>query len=271
MRPASFIVAILALLTGANASRAATCNPATFRIVLDVGHTVSSPGAISARGVPEYQFNVKLARRIEQELRDGGFAKTTVLITQGDGREQLLRRARSANAIAPDIFISIHHDSNDAGYMTWWVPNGIKRFHSDKFAGFSLFVARDHRQARASLALARLIAKELIDRDLKFTLHHAHNEYGPSRTLIDPSLGIYRYDELVVLRESNAPAVLFEAGVIVNRAEETALAAPERQNAIAAAVHAAVVKYCEAAPRLRAPPRRAPRFMKKTRSAPGRD
>jgi N-acetylmuramoyl-L-alanine amidase len=264
--------ATLALLAATSASHAETCKPAAFKIVLDVGHTVSSPGAISARGVPEYRFNLKLARRVEQELRDGGFVKTTVLITEGDGRVQLLRRAQRANMIAPDILISIHHDSNDASYMTWWVHNGIRYFHSDKFSGFSLFVARETTQAKASLALARLMAKELINRDLTFTTHHAHNEFGPSRTLIDPALGIYRFDELVVLRMSKAPAVLLEAGVIVNRTEEVALASPERQNAIAAALHAAIVKYCEAASSLRAQPRRrAPGFMKKRVVPLGRD
>jgi N-acetylmuramoyl-L-alanine amidase len=41
------------------------------------------------------------------------------------------------------------------------------------------------------------------------------------------------------------PAVLFEAGLIVNRDDELLLASSERQATIAAAVHAAIAKYCE--------------------------
>ena len=37
---------------------AASCQRATFRVVVDVGHTVAVPGAMSARGVPEYAFNL---------------------------------------------------------------------------------------------------------------------------------------------------------------------------------------------------------------------
>ena len=65
--------------------------------------------------------------------------------------------------------------------------------------------------------------------------------------LLDRSLGVYAFDELVVLYKSKVPAVLFEAGLIVNRDDELLLASPERQSTIAAAVHAAIGKYCERA------------------------
>ena len=41
---------------------ASVCDPAKFRIVVDVGHTVESEGATSARNVPEFTFNLRLAR-----------------------------------------------------------------------------------------------------------------------------------------------------------------------------------------------------------------
>ncbi|MGA8694667.1 MAG: hypothetical protein WB689_12650 [Xanthobacteraceae bacterium] len=37
--------------------------------MVDVGHTVDVPGAMSARGIPEYAFNLQLAREIKQALR----------------------------------------------------------------------------------------------------------------------------------------------------------------------------------------------------------
>ena len=33
---------------------------AAFRVIIDVGHTEKAPGAISARGVPEFVFNLNL-------------------------------------------------------------------------------------------------------------------------------------------------------------------------------------------------------------------
>jgi N-acetylmuramoyl-L-alanine amidase len=238
---------LVAWLLGAGASVAETpaCTPAKFKVVLDVGHTVSSPGAMSARGATEYSFHLKLARRIEQELRDGGFVRTTVLITEGDGRVQLLKRSKHANAIAPDLLLSIHHDSVPQSYLESWTHESVQRSYSDRFSGFSVFISRDMPKAKASLAFAKLLATELVNREMRFTLHYADTIRSESRVLLDRSLGVYAFDELVVLYKSKVPAVLFEAGLIVNRDEELALASSERQDVIAAAAHAAVVKYCE--------------------------
>jgi N-acetylmuramoyl-L-alanine amidase len=244
-------LALIAWLLGADAAFAETpaCTPATFKIVLDVGHTVTSPGAMSARGATEYSFNLRLARRIEQELRDGGFGKTTVLITEGDGRAQLLKRSKRANAIAPDLLLSIHHDSVPQSYLEAWTHEGAQRSFSDRFSGYSLFISRDMPRVKASLAFAKLLSTELVNRDLNFTLHYADTIRSESRVLLDRSLGVYAFDELVVLYRSRVPAILFEAGLIVNRDDELLLASTERQSTIAAAVHAAVVRFCERAAR----------------------
>jgi hypothetical protein len=55
----------------------------------------------------------------------------------------------------------------------------------------------------------------------------------------------------MVLRETRMPAVLLEAGSIVNRQEELELATPERRLLIAQAAAAAVENLCTA--RARAP------------------
>ena len=59
---------------------ASACDRPAFRVVVDVGHTAESPGAISARGVYEYGFNLRLATLIEQKLLHAGFAKTILLV-----------------------------------------------------------------------------------------------------------------------------------------------------------------------------------------------
>ena len=57
------------------------CARSAFRVVVDVGHTLDVPGAMSARGVPEYTFNLQLAREVKQALVDAGFEQTVLLIT----------------------------------------------------------------------------------------------------------------------------------------------------------------------------------------------
>ena len=66
------------------------------------------------------------------------------------------------------------------------------------------------------------------------------------RELVDAAAGVYRYDQLIVLRETRMPAVLLEAGSIVNRAEELQLASPERRSLTGAAIVAAVEEFCAA-------------------------
>ena len=65
------------------------CDRAAFRVAVDVGHTAQSPGAMSARGVGEYDFNLRLARRTEQDLVRAGFGRSVLLVTDGPTRKGL--------------------------------------------------------------------------------------------------------------------------------------------------------------------------------------
>jgi hypothetical protein len=62
--------------------------------------------------------------------------------------------------------------------------------------------------------------------------------------LLDKEAGVYSHDELIVLRKSQMPAVLLEAGSIINREEELLMSSPEHQSLISAAVIDAVESFC---------------------------
>jgi N-acetylmuramoyl-L-alanine amidase len=62
--------------------------------------------------------------------------------------------------------------------------------------------------------------------------------------LLDKETGVYSYDELVVLRTTRMPAVLLEAGSIINRDEELKMDSPERQDIVSGAVVAAAKEFC---------------------------
>ena len=53
---------------------APTCDRGAFRLVLDVGHSDQVPGAKTARGFREYDYNLRLAKLIDQQLIAAGFA-----------------------------------------------------------------------------------------------------------------------------------------------------------------------------------------------------
>jgi N-acetylmuramoyl-L-alanine amidase len=111
------------------------CDPAKFRIVLDVGHTAESEGAISARNVSEFTYNLRLARRIEEKLKAEGFARTKLLVTEGKARRSLFRRVDAASDLRADLLLSIHHDSVPNKFLEEWEFEGKKSRFSDRFSG----------------------------------------------------------------------------------------------------------------------------------------
>jgi N-acetylmuramoyl-L-alanine amidase len=251
------VCAVVALLLGGlhpawseprdGAKPASTCDRAAFRVVLDVGHTAEVPGAISARGVSEYEFNLRLAKLIEQKLIETGFAKTILLVTDGPARAGLNKRVVRANRSAAELLVSIHHDSVPAAFKETWEYLGKAQRFSDRFKGHSIFVSNDSPARKGSLQFGRLLGLELKARDLQYTPHYTEAFMGRyRRELVDAEAGVYRFDRLIVLRATHMPAVLLEAGSIVNRDEELLMESPERQALIAAAVTDAIDKFCAA-------------------------
>ncbi|SRR5579872_7391379 len=235
--------------TSRPATRAAaeSCNPSTFRVVVDVGHTVEVPGAMSARGVPEYAFNLQLARDVKQALIDAGFEQTVLLITATAPWRGLFERAERANAIHADLFIAIHHDSVPDKLKHIWEYVGQKNEFNDDYPGYALFISNDNADPAGSLKFGSLLGHELEARGLHYTPHYTDAIMGNRRRiLVDAEAGVYRYDQLIVLRATRMPAVLLEAGSIVNREEEVELATPERRALTSAAVAAAVANFCAA-------------------------
>jgi N-acetylmuramoyl-L-alanine amidase len=223
-----------------------SCNRASFRTIVDVGHTLEEPGAISARGVTEYQFNLTLSKAIEQKMTAAGFDRTVLLVTSGPTMKGLMARVRNANTMHADLYLSVHHDSVPEQFLENWDYDGKPNRFSDRFTGHSLFVSFDNPELKGSLAFGKLLGKELKAHDLQYTPHYTEAIMGSRRRdLIDAKAGVYRYDKLIVLRHTTMPAVLLEAGMIVNRDDEQVLASPERQALIAAAVTDAVDKFCD--------------------------
>jgi N-acetylmuramoyl-L-alanine amidase len=228
-----------------HASNSGSCARSAFRVLIDVGHTVTSPGADSARGVPEYEFNLQLADAIALSLREAGFDKTIRLITSGTRLTSLFQRSASANNLQADLFISIHHDPVPDNLKEAWQYDGKKHSYSDRFSGYAIFVSNDNADRAGSLAFGHSLGQELQKHGLRYTPHYTLPLMGRYRhDLIDGEAGVYRYDHLIVLHDTRMPAVLLEAGSIVNRQEELELATPERRLMVAEAVTAAVEDFC---------------------------
>jgi len=226
---------------------APTCDRGVFRLALDVGHSDQVPGAKTARGLREYDYNLRLAKLIDQQLIAAGFANTKLLITDGAKMKSLHHRVARANNASADLFLSIHHDAVPDSFLQNWVYQGEPHKFSDRFKGHSIWVSQDNRDYSGSLLFGKLLGNELKTRGLKYTTHYTEKFMGRYRwPLVDSEAGVYRHDALIVLKDTRMPAVLLEAGSIINRDEELVMQSPERQGLIAAAVTKAVDEFCAA-------------------------
>jgi len=212
--------------------------PAAFgaSIAIDVGHYLEKPGVISARGVTEFEYNLNLAREIDVALKHAGHR---TLLIGGDGISGVLSR-RAPRASGMDLFISIHHDSVQPRFLTVWEYEGETLSYSDKFAGYSLFVSRLNGHTEASLRCASAIGAELVRTGFTPSRYHADPILGENRPFADEANGVHYFDNLAVLKTASTPALLFEAGVIVNRDEELRLREPAVRQRIADGIVSAV-------------------------------
>lgn len=188
-------------------------------ILLDPGHTHSKGGAISIRGIYEVEYNDRFTARLAEALRKAGFH--VALTRQPNQAMQLNQRVELANRLKPDLFLSLHHDSAQLIYLNKFDLNGMTVYRTKKrISGYSLFVSRENPQFNDSWLFAQQLGKNLLKIGRQPTLHHAENIPGENRELLDRKLGIYRFDELVVLKKTKVPAVLLELGVIVDKDDE---------------------------------------------------
>jgi N-acetylmuramoyl-L-alanine amidase len=220
-------------------------------VAIDVGHFIEEPGATSAHGRPELDFNRDLALAIESAAQGRGL--TTMLIGYDGFMSQLARR--SAAAAGADFFLSVHHDSVQPYLVETWEYDGVERWFSDLHSGFSLFVSRKNRAPKASLACASAIGAALRAAGFSPSLYHAEAIPGENKPFADKANGVHYYDNLIVLKTARTPAVLLEAGVILNRGEDLKMRSEDVQKRIAGAVAQGLERCLESKGR---PRRRAP-------------
>ena len=192
---------------------------------------------MSARGVPEFEYNLQLAREIEEALRQAGHR--TLLIGEDGTAASLARRAPLAKGM--DLFISVHHDSVQPRY-----PRGVGRrrrqrwYAPDPFAGFSALRLPAEPALRGEPECASAIGAALRQAGFTPSRYHADPVMGENRPFADEANGVHYFDNLAVLKTARIPALLFEAGVIVNRDEEMRLREPASRKRITESIVAAL-------------------------------
>lgn len=204
-------------------------------IAIDIGHSVQKVGATSARGVGEFFFNQRIAKKLQQALHNDGLTEAFLINPEGKPIKLKQRTAKAAEKNA-DVFVSIHHDSMQMQFLKEWQYEGKTLLHSEKFSGYSLFISPENQHAKANRRLADELGTAFLNADFTPTLHHAMPIKGENRELLDKSKGIYAFPELAVLRTATMPAILVECGIILNRDDELKLNDPAYQDRLVQAL-----------------------------------
>lgn len=157
-------------------------------IVVDAGHGGIDPGNTSYSGrYFEKDINLRVSNMLARELRKRGFK---VLMTRTDDTKiPLYDRAKFANENDADFFISIHQNASE----------------NSRHAGYETLYANKYDDPQKQERQGEL-------------LNSVHQSIVENIDLRDR--GIKEDYDVVVLRETNCPAVLLEMGFLTNSAEE---------------------------------------------------
>ncbi|WFA08919.1 N-acetylmuramoyl-L-alanine amidase family protein [Tissierella sp. Yu-01] len=181
-------------------------------IVIDAGHGGKDPGAISPNGTREKDVNLQIALKTQSLLEGLGY---NVIMTRTDDTfVDLYERANIANRNGADIFVSIHHNSTLNNAI-----NGLE----------ILYCPRDQGKGKTEeqYPLADVVRKGIIA-----------STKGADR-------GVIQRPGLVVIRETNMPAVLVEVGYLSNAQEEARIRDGNYQNLVVQGLVNGIQNYFE--------------------------
>lgn len=163
----------------------------TCTVVIDAGHGGSDKGATGLDGTTESELALALAKKIKE--LNGNEKINIVLTRESDTYYSVEQKAKQANDLAPDLFVSLH--CNEAP--------GVKKASVNKpeLTGIEIFVPSKEAGAyyNGSVTLANMLSGSMKGLDAKM-------------------LGIKsRKKGVYVLENVQSPAVLIETGFVDNK------------------------------------------------------
>ncbi|GAB6168163.1 hypothetical protein JCM1393_06230 [Clostridium carnis] len=164
-----------------------------YVVYIDPGHGGKDPGA-SGNGIIEKDITLEIAQNLKGKLQAKGVQ--VLMSRESDVFVSLADISRGANAVNPDIFISVHINSAE--------PTSA--------SGIETFYKKD-----IDKELARTIQNKLIS-------YTGANDRGP------------KWADFHVIRETNMPAALVECGFLTNVEEANNMKNKEYQDKLANAM-----------------------------------
>lgn len=211
-------------------------------VVIDPGHGGRDPGATSvSKEVAEKDLSLALARELRDRLVERG--RVRVAMTRNrDVYLSLDQRAGIARQLGASLFLSLHMDSAPNPLARGASVYSLSDVASD--AGAARFAAAENASAAAAAGAGGSVQAMLLDLGTRMQMNASADL---ATRLVRKSAGRFelrprphRFASFHVLRRTEAPAVLFEAGYVSNVDDELLLRSPEYRRKIVTALAQAV-------------------------------
>ncbi len=192
--------------------RDSNINPNDRVIVIDPGHGGKDPGAVKD-GVNEKDINLGISLKLNEALQEKGY--TTVMTRDEDTYPANSDRAKLANEIDADLYISIHSNSIE---------------NNSEISGIQiLYYSKDKANVKKeeTLDLATIMMEEI------------------TRGTGAQNKGLLPRDKTIVIRDANMAALLIETGFLTNPEERELLQTEEYQNLMVESIIKGIERYFE--------------------------
>lgn len=187
---------LVSISSSEHAVKSAATKLSEATIVIDPGHGGADTGALTNNQKhTEKSYTLDTAKRLKKQLQQTG--ANVILTRNNDSGLDLASRARLANKLNADVFLSLHFDSTPV---------------ASKASGITTY----YYSGKKDRPLAQSIHKQFQDLPL------------PDRGL--------RFGDYEVIRENEQPAVLIEGGYLNNKHDNKQIANPEYRQKLAVGI-----------------------------------
>ncbi len=218
-----------------------------YTVVVDPGHGGRDPGAVGNKGTREKDVVLDVAKELKRFLDEKGVR--VVMTREKDVFVPLDERARVSDAAHPDLFISIHANSEDGSFATgtetYVTPADVDARARAAARSLDTGVWGGALAKTCSKKEQRDFWKKLLRQNRALSLRLAKIVQGRlSKVNKGPDRGV-KTARFRVLVGTHSPAVLTEVGFLSNRRGEALLSSAAHRKKLACAVGSALMEFLE--------------------------
>jgi N-acetylmuramoyl-L-alanine amidase len=210
-------------------------------VIIDAGHGGRDPGATSVSGqVAEKDLTLALALELRDDLVRRGRVRVA-MTRENDRYLDLDQRSAVARRLDAAMFVSLHMDSAPNPLARGATIYSLSDVASDEEA--ARLATRENKGAAAVAtggSVEAMLSDLAMDSQMSASADLAVRLVRKSAGRFGLRPNPHRFASFHVLRRSEAPAVLFEAGYISNVDDEVLLRSPEQRSKMALALAQAI-------------------------------